>query len=111
MTSEEMSIRESVGETLNEIAVVDIHTHLYDPAFGSLLLWGIDELLTYILQHSDACVLEQLLYKWYHSREIIGDVLTKKYVGLKQAGLRITEEIIQRDVNRLFDGKLISQET
>ena len=27
--------------------VVDIHTHLYDPAFKDLLLWGIDELLTY----------------------------------------------------------------
>src|SRR5258708_4253550 len=27
--------------------VSDIHTHLYDPAFGSLLLWGIDDLLVY----------------------------------------------------------------
>src|SRR3954467_12972061 len=27
--------------------VSDIHTHLYDPAFGNLLLWGIDELLVY----------------------------------------------------------------
>src|SRR5438093_2702364 len=27
--------------------VFDIHTHLYDPAFGELLLWGIDELLVY----------------------------------------------------------------
>src|SRR5712671_1480317 len=25
----------------------DIHTHLYDPAFKDLLLWGIDELLVY----------------------------------------------------------------
>src|SRR5580765_7009224 len=25
----------------------DIHTHLFDPAFGSLLLWGIDDLLVY----------------------------------------------------------------
>ena len=25
----------------------DIHTHLYDPAFGELLLWGIDDLLVY----------------------------------------------------------------
>src|SRR6266702_4677998 len=28
-------------------AVFDIHTHLYDPAFTELLLWGIDELLVY----------------------------------------------------------------
>src|SRR6185436_12766703 len=27
--------------------VSDIHTHLYDPAFGELLLWGIDDLLVY----------------------------------------------------------------
>mgnify|MGYP001570577791 FL=1 len=27
--------------------VYDIHTHLYDPAFGELLLWGIDDLLVY----------------------------------------------------------------
>ena len=27
--------------------VSDIHTHLYDPAFGELLLWGLDELLVY----------------------------------------------------------------
>src|SRR5262245_14865513 len=27
--------------------IVDIHTHLYDPAFGELLLWGIDDLLVY----------------------------------------------------------------
>jgi hypothetical protein len=29
--------------------VLDIHTHLYDPAFGSLLLWGIDDQLVYHL--------------------------------------------------------------
>ena len=27
--------------------ITDIHTHVYDPPFGGLLLWGIDELLTY----------------------------------------------------------------
>src|SRR5215472_4344602 len=28
-------------------SIVDIHTHLYDPAFKALLLWGIDDLLVY----------------------------------------------------------------
>src|SRR5215471_9022950 len=28
-------------------SIVDIHTHLYDPAFKDLLLWGIDDLLVY----------------------------------------------------------------
>src|SRR5678815_6116807 len=27
--------------------VIDVHTHLYDPAFKELLLWGIDDLLVY----------------------------------------------------------------
>jgi hypothetical protein len=27
--------------------ITDIHTHLYEPVFKDLLLWGIDELLTY----------------------------------------------------------------
>ena len=34
--------------------VDDIHTHLYDPAFGSLLLWGIDDLLVYHYLVSEA---------------------------------------------------------
>jgi hypothetical protein len=28
--------------------VVDLHTHLLPPSHGSLCLWGIDELLTYV---------------------------------------------------------------
>ena len=36
-------VEEAVGAT----RIDDIHTHLYDPAFGALLLWGIDELLVY----------------------------------------------------------------
>ena len=37
----------AVEEAVTRTPVSDIHTHLYDPAFGSLLLWGIDDLLTY----------------------------------------------------------------
>lgn len=36
-----------VREALRTTPIDDIHTHLYDPAFGELLLWGIDDLLTY----------------------------------------------------------------
>ena len=41
------SIRETVADLVARTPVFDIHTHLYDPAFGDLLLWGIDELLVY----------------------------------------------------------------
>lgn len=40
-------IREVVARVVARTPVTDIHTHLYAPAFGPLLLWGIDELLTY----------------------------------------------------------------
>src|SRR5438477_10657094 len=36
-----------VEKAVASTAVSDIHTHLYDPAFGELLLWGLDELLVY----------------------------------------------------------------
>ena len=40
-------IQDVVEEVLNQTAFIDIHTHLFPPAFGKLGLWGIDELLTY----------------------------------------------------------------
>ena len=36
-----------VQEVLTSTQVIDIHTHLFSPAFGKIGLWGIDELLTY----------------------------------------------------------------
>ena len=36
-----------VADVVERTPIYDIHTHLYDPAFGELLLWGIDELLVY----------------------------------------------------------------
>jgi hypothetical protein len=41
------ALRETVTDVVLQTPVYDIHTHLYDPAFGELLLWGIDELLIY----------------------------------------------------------------
>src|SRR5438046_8739314 len=40
-------IYSAVEETLAATPFIDIHTHLFSPAFGKLGLWGIDELLTY----------------------------------------------------------------
>src|ERR1700722_5617372 len=37
----------TVEEGLASTPFVDIHTHLFSPAFGKIGLWGIDELLTY----------------------------------------------------------------
>src|SRR6267143_4632882 len=40
-------ISSTVEDVLAATQFVDIHTHLFAPAFGGLGLWGIDELLTY----------------------------------------------------------------
>src|SRR5690242_10877523 len=40
-------IQSTVEEVLATTQFIDVHTHLFAPAFGSLGLWGIDELLTY----------------------------------------------------------------
>ncbi len=57
---------------------------------------------SFIPQHSDARVLDQLIYKWDHSRRIIGKVLTDKYHDLLATGRRITVEQIERDVRLLL---------
>lgn len=55
-------------------------------------------------QHSDARVLDQIIYKWRHSREIIGQVLADKYIDLAETGWVASEKEIQRDVANLFGG-------
>jgi len=85
--------------------------------FGNLLLFGcwwfmnnpslVEETtrmrlemlgLSFIPQHSDARVLDQLIYKWHHARQVIGRVLTAKYLDLWETGWRPTTEEIGRDV-------------
>lgn len=56
-----------------------------------------------IPQHSDCRVFEQLIYKWEHSRKIIGKVLADKYEKLHHSGWHVTEEEIQRDLNDLLN--------
>ena len=60
--------------------------------------------LSFIPQHSDARVLDQLLYKWAHSRWLIALVLQDKYSDLHRTGWRVTETEIERDVSYLFGG-------
>ena len=59
--------------------------------------------LSMIPQHSDARVLDQLLYKWQHSRSSISKVLTEKYIDLQASGLSVTDSEIKRDVGYLFE--------
>ncbi len=59
---------------------------------------------TFVPQHSDARILDQLVYKWDHSREIIGRVLTDTYQRTARTGRHILLRDIQRDVEALFAG-------
>jgi hypothetical protein len=53
-------------------------------------------------QHSDARVLDQLVYKWQHSRHVIAKVLVEKYTELGQSGWQPTHAEVERDVKDLF---------
>ena len=59
---------------------------------------------TFIPQHSDARVLEQLIYKWDHSRAVISEVLAEKYAEVEATGWTIREAELRRDVDALFRG-------
>jgi hypothetical protein len=55
----------------------------------------------FIPQHSDARVLDQLIYKWDHSRRVIAEVLAGKYEDLVDAGWPLARAEIERDA-RLY---------
>lgn len=57
---------------------------------------------SFIPQHSDARVLEQVIYKWHNTRRTLAPILANAYQLLLADGAEITLQKIQRDVNRLF---------
>ncbi len=128
---EKAELYRRVENVVKNAPVIDIRTHLYPSEFGALNSDGIDELMTcqyliaetfrsivaeitparlellgtsFIPQHSDARVLERLIYKWKHSRRVIAECLCETYERLSDAGRSATREEIERDVTRLFSG-------
>jgi hypothetical protein len=59
---------------------------------------------SFIPQHSDARIFEQLVYKWKHSRIVIADVLSETYEQLLLSGRGVSVAEIERDVERMFSG-------
>jgi hypothetical protein len=57
---------------------------------------------SFIPQHSDARVLEQVIYKWRNTRLTLAPILTNTYTLLHNAGGAVTREMIQRDITRMF---------
>lgn len=95
--------------------------------FGNLMVFGcwwflnnpslVDEITrmrlellgtSFIPQHSDARVLDQLVYKWDHSRAVIANALADKYVDLAAAGWRVTQEEVERDVRLLMKDNFLT---
>jgi hypothetical protein len=57
---------------------------------------------SFIPQHSDARILEQVIYKWRNTRRTLAPVLAKSYQLLAEDGRPVTRADIERDVQRLF---------
>jgi hypothetical protein len=60
--------------------------------------------MSFIPQHSDARVLEQVIYKWRNTRRTMAPILAKTYITLSEDGRAVTREDIRQDVQRLFRG-------
>jgi hypothetical protein len=57
---------------------------------------------SFIPQHSDARILEQLIYKWRNTRRTLAPVLAERYRLLAEDGRSVTRGEIEQDVSRLF---------
>ena len=63
--------------------------------------------LSFTVQHSDARILDQLIYKWKHLRRIMTPILMEKYRALEATGWHVSSEEIQRDVQTLLGGAFL----
>jgi hypothetical protein len=63
---------------------------------------------SFIPQHSDARILDQLLYKWRHSRRILSKVLTDKYADLQDTGRYVTTTEIERDIRLMLKDNFLN---
>lgn len=59
---------------------------------------------TFVPQHSDARILDQLIYKWDHSRRSIANALIARYGELEAAGWTVSRETVQPDARLLMGG-------
>jgi hypothetical protein len=59
---------------------------------------------SFTAQHSDARVLDQLVYKWTHFREALAPVLAARYAALAASGWAVTAAEMERDARALLGG-------
>ena len=58
--------------------------------------------LNFIPQHSDARVTDQLIYKWFHFKVLLSEVLYNHYNAIQLKNFKISENQISNDVSKLF---------
>ena len=83
----------AVRAAVDSVSILDIHTHLCPESFGGLLLWGIDELLTYhyLIAEVMRVLPETLTYEDFYAlgkqkqAELIWDELFVKRSPLSEA--------------------------
>jgi hypothetical protein len=63
---------------------------------------------SFVPQHSDARVLEQVIYKWRNTRRTLGPILANSYQLMSDDGRPVTRDDIRRDITRLFRGNFES---
>lgn len=57
---------------------------------------------SFIPQHSDARILEQVIYKWRNTRRTLAPILANTYRVLVEDGRDVTENDIRKDITRMF---------
>lgn len=57
---------------------------------------------SFVPQHSDARILEQVIYKWRNTRRTMAPILANAYQLLSDDGRPVSRAEIRRDVRRLF---------
>lgn len=61
---------------------------------------------SFIPQHSDARVLEQVIYKWRNTRRTVAPILANSYKLLIEDGGNLTREHVRADIDRMFRGNV-----
>lgn len=60
----------------------------------------------FIPQHSDARILEQVIYKWKHTNNVFKTILYDYFSFLIQNGFELTERQIEEEIENFYNGQI-----
>jgi hypothetical protein len=63
---------------------------------------------SFVPQHSDARVLEHLIYKWKHTNKIFIDILFDYFKSLMDNNYNLTEELIETTIYDFYNAEIIN---